>query len=80
MGQSMNHTIISDPLNVNITQFSQPTELRDKSGCVLGIFTPANRAASQEPEPELTLEQLRAIVAEPGGYSLQEIWRELGAK
>jgi hypothetical protein len=74
----MNHVIIPDPLKTHIAGFSGPTELRDQSGCVLGIFTPAIRRLPGEPED--TLEELRATVAEPGGYTLEEIWRELGAK
>ncbi len=74
----MNQAIIPDPLTVHIAGFSGPTELRNQSGCVLGVFTPA----VQRPplEPEFSVEELRAIVAEPGGYTLDEIWRELGAK
>jgi hypothetical protein len=74
----MNHAIIPAPLTSHIAGFSQPTELRDETGCVLGVFTPAIRRTPGEPED--TLEELRAIVAEPKGYSLEEIWRELGAK
>ncbi|MBA3482086.1 MAG: hypothetical protein H0T51_09755 [Pirellulales bacterium] len=74
----MNHVIVSDPLNVNITGFAQPTELRDQSGYVLGVFTPVIRRAPGEPED--TLEELEAAANEPGGYTLEEIWRELGVK
>lgn len=74
----MNQAIIPDPLTVHIAGFSGPTELRNQSGCVLGVFTPA----VQRPllEPEFSVEELRAIVAEPGGCTLEEIWRELGVK
>jgi hypothetical protein len=74
----MDHAIIPDPLKDHIAGFSGPIELRDQSGCILGVFTPAKHHVPVE--PELTLEQVRAIVAEPGGYTLEEIWRELGAK
>jgi hypothetical protein len=74
----MNHVIITDPSNVNITQFSQPTELRDPSGYVLGVFSPAKRRAPGEPDD--ALEELEATASELGGYTLEEIWRELGAK
>jgi hypothetical protein len=74
----MDHTIIVDPLHVDITGFCRPTELRDPSGCVLGIFTPA--ILRHPGEPDDTLEELRAAAAEPGGYTLEEIWRELGVK
>jgi hypothetical protein len=74
----VNQVTITNPLHVDITGFSQPTELRDLSGCVLGVFTPAIRRLPGEPED--TLEELEAAAAEPGGYTLDEIWRELGAK
>jgi len=74
----MNQAIIPDPLTVHIAGFTGPTELRDQSGCVLGVFTPAFRRHPGEPED--TLEELRAAAAEPGGYTLEEIWRELGVK
>jgi hypothetical protein len=74
----MDHVIISDPLSVDLTGFSTPTELRDQAGCVLGVFTPAIRRLPGEPDD--TLEELEAALAEPGGYTLEEIWRELGAK
>jgi len=74
----MNHAVIPDPLKSQIAGFSGPTELRDQSGCVLGVFTPAIRRLPGEPED--TLEELEAALAEPGGSTLEEIWRELGAK
>ncbi len=74
----MNHAVIPDPLIPHIVGYSGPTELRDQSGCVLGVFTPAFRRAPGEPED--TLEELEAALAEPGGFTLEEIWRELGAK
>lgn len=74
----MNHAIIPDPLKVHIAGFSAPTELRDQAGCVLGVFTPAFRRYPGEPED--TLEELEAAAAEPGGFTLDEIWRELGVK
>jgi hypothetical protein len=74
----MDHAIIPDPLKAQIVGFSGPTELRDQSGCILGIFTPAARRLPGE--PETSLQDLRAIVAEPGGYALADIWRELGVK
>jgi hypothetical protein len=73
----MNSTTVPDPQNVNLTQFSQPTEIRDSSGCVLGFFTPAS-------DPSLgdyfTKEELDEAAAEPGGRTLEEIWKSLGAK
>ena len=74
----MDQVTVIDPLSVNITSFCGPTELRDKSGSILGVFTPAIRRYPGEPED--TLEELRAAAAEPGGYTLEEIWRELGVK
>jgi hypothetical protein len=74
----MDHAIIPDPLSTHIARFSGPTELRDQSGCVLGVFTPAIRRAPGEPED--TLEELEAAFNEPGGKTLEEIWKSLGVK
>jgi hypothetical protein len=73
----MNSAIVSDPHKVNITEFSQPTELRDPSGCVLGFFTPAMRLNVGD---YFTKEELDEAAAGPGGRTLEEIWKSLGAK
>jgi hypothetical protein len=73
----MDHAIISDPLNVDLTAFTQPTELRDPTGSLLGVFTPAARSNINVP---FTLEELNEAAAEPGGRTLDEIWRSLGVK
>jgi hypothetical protein len=74
----MNYATIPDPLKEQIAGFSQPTELRDQAGFVLGVFTPVIRRAPGEPED--TLEELEQALTEPGGYTLEEIWRELGVR
>ncbi|HMP08143.1 MAG TPA: hypothetical protein PJ982_17480, partial [Lacipirellulaceae bacterium] len=76
-GHSMDHAIIPEPLKAHIVGFSGPTELRDQSGCVLGVFTPAPRTPTDIP---LTLEDLDAAAAEAGGKTLGEIWRSLGVQ
>lgn len=74
----MDYAIIPDPIKVHLVGISQPIQLRDQSGCVLGVFTPdPGQAASVFP---FTLEELDEAAAEPGGKSLEEIWRSLGAK
>lgn len=74
----MHHAVIPDMLTSQFTGLSEPIELRDKSGCILGVFTPAIRRAPGEPED--TLEELEAAFNEPGGRSLEQIWRELGVR
>ncbi len=73
----MNSAVVPDPHNVNLTQFSQPTELRDSSGCVLGFFAPASSSSLGD---YFTKEELDEAAAEPGGKTLEEIWKSLGAK
>jgi hypothetical protein len=72
----MDHATIPDPLKVNISQFSKPTELRDQAGEVLGVFIPAICWS----RGDWTLEELEAALIEPGGKSIDEILQSLGSK
>lgn len=71
----MNHVIIADPLRVELTGFTEPTEFRDQSGRVLGVFIPAVCWS----RGEWTLEQLEVALNEPGGRSVDEILQSLVA-
>ena len=72
----MKHAVIPDPLSVDISRFSQPTELCDQSGQILGVFIPAICWSSGD----WTFEELEAAFNEPGGKSTEEILQSLSAK
>jgi hypothetical protein len=68
-------SITLDPLTTQqLLQSAQPVEVLDFSGSVIGHFVPKSKAYL---EPPATKEELERRCNEPGGRSLQEIWRDL---
>ena len=55
-----------------------PTKLFDESGHPLGLFLPQARRLS--PDELWTREELDEAYNEPGGVTLEEIWKSLGVK
>ncbi|MCC6494516.1 MAG: hypothetical protein IT424_16015 [Pirellulales bacterium] len=55
-----------------------PTKLFDESGQPLGLFLPQSQRLS--PDELWTRGELDAARNEPGGVTLEEIWKSLGAK
>lgn len=72
----MNHAVIPDSLHVDLTTFGEPTEFRDQSGQVLGVFIPAICWS----RGDWTFEELEAALNEPGRKSIGEILQSLSAK
>lgn len=54
-----------------------PVELVSEQGTPIGTFTPGPICPW---DPTLTHEEIERIANEPGGCTLDEIWRELGVK
>jgi hypothetical protein len=55
-----------------------PIPVFDESGKSLGVFLPNTQTLPGE--PFWTLEELEEAANEPGGRTLEEIWKSLGAK
>ena len=53
------------------------TELRDENGRLIGHYIPPEPPCPWE--PELTETEIQRRIAEPGGTSLAEFWRQQGA-
>jgi hypothetical protein len=73
----MSQITVPDPMK---SQFSSPGPIPvfDEAGKSLGVFLPNTQTLPGE--PFWTLEELEEAANEPGGRTLDEIWRELGAK
>lgn len=56
---------------------SQPVDVCDKSGRVVGVFTPQIDSGAFDREPNITEEELRRRMKEKGGRSLTEILSDL---
>ncbi len=72
----MNQAMIPDPLRVHIAGLSEPTELRDETGRVLGVFIPAICWS----RGDWTFEELEAALNEADGRSVDEVLHSMGAK
>ena len=55
-----------------------PIPVLDESGSQLGVFLPT--AQTLPGEPYWTRAELDEACNEPGGFSLEEIWKSLGVK
>ena len=66
--------------NMMKDQFSLPGPISvvDEAGKSLGLFLPNTQTLPGE--PFWTLEELEAARNQPGGHTLDEIWKTLGAK
>jgi hypothetical protein len=69
--------VVDEAMRAKLAAATKPIEFRDTEGHTLGRFTPGPICPW---DPALTLDDIDRIADEPGGGTLQEIWRELGAK
>ncbi len=69
---------IDSPLNVQLAALVQPTEVVDDNGRSLGLFVPTPAMLASDDCP-YSAEELAQMLNEPGGRSLAEIWKSLGA-
>jgi hypothetical protein len=73
----MNPITIPDQLKPQFA-LPGPIPVLDEAGSQLGVFLPT--AKNLPGEPYWTREELEAARNEPGGCSLDEIWKSLGVK
>jgi hypothetical protein len=79
----MTRITISDAFAACVHDFTTSVELCDQSGLVVGTFVPAlheDREAYKEFKSPISDEEFQQRLAEPGGQSLAEIWKELDAR
>ena len=59
---------------------SRVLEICDEAGRTLGRFLPERTYSKllYDLEPQISEEEIQRRLAEPGGSSLEEIWRRLG--
>jgi hypothetical protein len=72
----MNRVLIDDTLRSKLDEFRDETELCDKSGKVIGVYTPAvdpNRRWYEWAKGRYSDEELERRCNEPGGKTLAEI-------
>jgi hypothetical protein len=74
----MNRITISDALKSQFDGIDVPVEVVDAAGHRLGHFVPAT--VLPRDECPYSAEELDRMQHEPGGRSLTEIWKALGAK
>jgi hypothetical protein len=77
----MGKIVLDADLRAKLNGLNETVEVWDESGRLLGHFVPL--APPVEPicpwDPTITLEELERRRQEPGGRTLPEIWKRLGA-
>ena len=73
----MSRITIPDPIKAQFA-VPGPTDVFDEAGRPLGLFLP--KARKLPGEPDYTLDELEAARQEPGGKTLAEIMKSLGAE
>jgi hypothetical protein len=63
---------------IKFSGFKEMTELRDEDGRLVGHYIPAEPPCPWE--PDLTEAEIQRRVAEAGGVTLAEFWRQRGGK
>lgn len=79
----MTRITIPDAFAAHVYDVTTSVELCDQSGLVLGTFVPAlheDREAYKEFKSPISDEEFQRRLAEPGGKSLAEIWKEIDAR
>jgi hypothetical protein len=72
-------TLILDPITrEKFVGLNKLTELRDQNGRLVGHYIPAEPPCPWE--PDLTEEEIRRRIQEPGGSTLAEFWRRQGGQ
>jgi len=78
----MSQLTVSSEICAILARATSPVDVLDPDGRKLGRFIPEPAVA--EPfcpwDPTLTPEEAERIANEPGGCTLQEIWKQLGVK
>lgn len=80
----MSKVILDAEIRLKLDGLSQPTEFCDSDGRTVGHFLPAAvyekllYAVAEAQRPPLSPEETERRRREPGGRSLQEIWKSLG--
>jgi hypothetical protein len=73
----MSQVIVPNLLKAQFTS-PGPIQVIDESGKSLGLFLPGTQTLPGE--PFWTREELDEALNEPGGKTLDEIWKSLGVK
>jgi hypothetical protein len=79
----MTRVVIDQSIRSKLNDLGQQIELCDESGRTVGYFLPAelhHKLLRAWAMAEVSDEELERRRKEPGGKTLQEIWRGLGAK
>jgi hypothetical protein len=76
----MTQVTINDLIRQTLDQFSEPVELIDASGRLIGQFLPASSLPISRPSDNCPIseEELQRIRSQKGGRPLAEIWKDLG--
>jgi hypothetical protein len=75
----MNQIVVDSPLGAKFQELVQPAEVVDAAGRRLGLFVPS-RATGAPDDCPYSAEDLERMRGEPGGRTLPEIWKSLGAQ
>jgi len=79
----MSKLVVTAEMRQLLRSVTEPVYLVDEKGHPLGEFTPEpvwDDNAIVPWDPSITKEDLDRIAAEPGGKTLDEIWRDLGVR
>lgn len=79
----MTQVQIDDVLVEKLGGLDSAVELRNSQGITVGHYLPEaeyTRMLYASYKCNISDEELERRAAEPGGYTLEEIWKELGAK
>ena len=79
----MNKVVLNETLRSALNGLNQEVEVCDADGATVGHFVPEETyqrflTAWVESRCPYSEEKLRRFEAEPGGSSLEEVWKELG--
>jgi hypothetical protein len=69
--------ITDDSLRSQLSSCSQPVDLRDAAGSILGRFIPATDPSLYEPVPPMTREELDRVAESTEWYTTEEVLRHL---
>jgi hypothetical protein len=76
----MTRVTINNSISQTLDQFSEPVELFDPSGRLIGQFLPASTLRISRPSDDCPIseEELQRLRTQKGGRPLAEIWKDLG--
>ena len=78
----MEVVIADEDLAGKLPHLKDGAAIKNREGHIIGIFKPIGAAAngSTGGECPYTEAEMAAIEAQPGGYTLEQIWRRLGRR